>query len=133
MAERKAAEHILHEARKEASRKGGSHIHSKADALRLRTKLAFEEAGILTADGKLTRQALREAELIDLKGNIKNPKIIEILTKDGSLITDWGKFKSQNMVLPNGQIRQIHFYKNKKTGKVDHETYDYKVKDEVRL
>lgn len=33
--------------------------------------------------------------------------------------------------MPNGQSKQIHFYKNEKTGKVDYSTQDYKVKDIV--
>lgn len=105
-----------------------------ADALRLRTKLSFEEAGILTKDGKLTENAIKKADKISLKENgievsIKNPEIVKELTKDGSKIEDWAKYKTDSVKMPNGQSKQIHFYKNEKTGKVDYSTQDYKVKD----
>ena len=33
--------------------------------------------------------------------------------------------------MPNGQSMQIHFYMNTKTGKIDYETKDFKVKGVV--
>jgi hypothetical protein len=99
----------------------------------LKTKLAFEEAGILTKNGKLTSEAIENAQYIPLKENgqivsIKNPTIVQELTKDGSKIEDWSKYKTNSVTMPNGQRLQIHFYKNKTTGKVDYITEDYKVK-----
>lgn len=102
-------------------------------ALKLRTELAFKEAGILTNDGKLTKKAIANSELVVLSdGVIRNPDVVKVLTKDGSKITDWKKFSTQSILMPNGQSMQIHYYKNVRTGKIDYETKDYKVKDEVK-
>ncbi len=93
------------------------------DAVRLKTELALQEAGILNRQGKLTQEALAGAEEIPLKGGIQNPTVIDVLTSDGSNISDWGKFTTKGSVeLPNGQKVQVHFYVNKKTGEVDYMT-----------
>ena len=42
-------------------------------------------------------------------GNIRNPEIIRVLTKDGSRIEDWEKMTTESIKLPNGQSNQIHF------------------------
>ena len=57
--------------------------------------------------------------------------MVNILTKDGSHITDWQKFKTEKITMPNNQLREIHFYKNNKTNKIDYETYDFKVKGKI--
>ena len=57
--------------------------------------------------------------------------MIDVLTSDGSRLTDWGKFKTQSIDLPNGQSVQIHFYQNRVTGKINYTHQDYKVKDIV--
>lgn len=107
--------------------------NSVVDALKLKTELTFRQAGILTNEGKLTQKGINESTRIDLAdGVIRNPKIVEVLTKDGSNIADWKKFTTKSVSNPNGQNLQIHFYKNIKTGKIDYETQDYKVKGIVR-
>jgi filamentous hemagglutinin len=107
--------------------------HNVANGLRLRTELAFQEAGILGRDGKLTAQAIQNAEPIKLQGGvIKNPEIVKILTHDGSNIADWEKFTTNSITLKNGQSMQIHFYKNVKTGIIDYTSKDYKVKGIVK-
>ncbi|CAO4846599.1 MAG: hypothetical protein CNLJKLNK_01354 [Holosporales bacterium] len=107
---------------------------SAADALRLKTELAFKEANILTYEGKLTQEAIQGAKKISLKDDIiKNPKIVQELTKDGSNIADWAKYKTESVSMPNGQSMQIHFYKNDKTGRIDYVTKDFKVKGDVGL
>lgn len=88
-------------------------------ALQLRTELTFKQAGILDDNGKLTTTA------------IENSKVISILIKDGSKIEDWNKYTTKSVVMPNGQSMQIHFYMNTKTGKIDYETKDSKVKGVV--
>jgi hypothetical protein len=102
-------------------------------ALKQKTHLAFEEAGVLTRDGRLTPKALGKSSHIPLEGGIKNKIIKETLTADGSQISDWGKYKTQSVTLPTGESRQIHFYMNKKTGKVDYETVDFKISRDVSL
>ncbi|OOF45774.1 hypothetical protein BKK52_12080 [Rodentibacter trehalosifermentans] len=99
----------------------------------LRAELAFKDANILTVDGKLTDVAINNSRIINLTdGVIKNPSIVKILTKDGSRIEDWKKMTTESIKLSNGQSLQIHFYKNVKTGKVDYETKDFKVKGVVK-
>lgn len=105
---------------------------SSTNALKLRTTLAFQEKGILDVNRKLTQEAIKGAQPINLKQDIGNPVVVDILTKDGSHITDWQKFKTEKVPMPNGQSREIHFYQNSKTGKIDYETYDFKVKGEVK-
>jgi filamentous hemagglutinin len=102
-------------------------------AAQLRTKLAFQEAGFLDANGKLTPQAIENSRHIDLTdGAIKNPAIVKILTSDGSNIGEWKKYTTPAVTMPNGQRLQVHFYQNKMTGKIDYVTPDYKVKGIVK-
>ncbi|MGZ2748587.1 two-partner secretion domain-containing protein [Burkholderia stagnalis] len=99
----------------------------------LRTQLAFQEAGILDANGLLTQSAIRNSDPIALAGGqIKNPVVVQELTSDGSAITDWGKYTTQSAKMPNGQSMQIHYYMNSVTGKVDYVTSDFKVKGIVK-
>lgn len=101
-------------------------------ALQLRTELTFKQAGILDDNGKLTTTAIENSRKISLSsGVIENSKVISILTKDGSKIEDWNKYTTKSVVMPNGQSMQIHFYMNTKTGKIDYETKDFKVKGVV--
>ena len=98
----------------------------------LRTELAFKDAGILDNNGFLTQNAIERSKVLKLKdGYIRNPEIIRVLTKDGSRIEDWEKMTTESIKLPNGQFNQIHFYKNSKTGRIDYEKKDFKVKGEV--
>lgn len=72
------------------------------------------------------------SEVILADGVIRNPNVVKALTKDGSKISDWKKFTTESVRMPNGQSMQIHYYKNVKTGKIDYKTQDYKVKGEVK-
>lgn len=109
------------------------HASTPQSALKLRTELAFKQAGILTNDGKLTQKAIKgSSEVILADGVIRNPSVVKTLTKDGSKISDWKKFTTESIRMPNGQSMQIHYYKNVKTGKIDYKTQDYKVKGEVK-
>lgn len=97
-------------------------------ALKLRTELAFKQSGILQNDGRLTQQAIKNSQEIKLKDPLRNPSVVQVLTKDGSQLSDWAKFTTESVKMPNGQSMQIHYYKNIKTGKIDYQTKDYKVK-----
>ena len=102
-------------------------------ATQLRTQLAFQEAGILNAEGKLTQQALSNISFVRLKDDvIKNTSVVSELTKDGSKIEEWGKYTTQSVTMPNGQSLQIYFYQNIKTGVIDYFTSDYKVKGVIK-
>ena len=117
-----------------AKHKGAGYANNLNNKLRLDAELAFKQAGILDDFGKLTAKAVQNAKRINLaEGEVKNKAVRKILTKDGSKITDWGKFTTESVKLGNGQKKQIHFYKNLKNGKVDYETIDYKIKDEIAI
>ena len=96
-------------------------------SLKHKALLTFQQAGILTKDGRLTKQAIRESTKIPLREPIKNQLIIATLTKDGSSISDWAKFATKKVQCSDGKARQVHFYMNLKTGKIDYDTIDYKV------
>ncbi len=111
----------------------GYNATSAANATRLRTQLAFEEAGILTRGGAgLTDEAIAAARDIPVAGGqLTNQAVVEELTRGGGSITDWGKFTTQSVNLPTGQSSQIHFYKNIQTGEVNL-NIDFKVKGVVQ-
>jgi hypothetical protein len=105
---------------------------SAADATRLKAKLGFEEAGILTKEGKLTDEAVTGAQEIPISGGrLTNPAVVDELTANGSRIEDWGKFRTQSIELPGGQTSQIHFYRNRVTGQVNL-NIDFKIKGTVK-
>ena len=117
-----------------AKHKGAGYANNLNNKLRLDAELAFKQAGILDDFGKLTAKAVQNAKQVHIAGGkITNPKVKEVLESDGSKITDWGKFTTESVKLGNGQKKQIHFYKNLKNGKVDYETIDYKIKDEIAI
>jgi filamentous hemagglutinin len=87
----------------------------------MNTELAFKQAGILDEKGRLTQKAVdtslpaRSSEM-----PLSNPGVVSELTKDGSRIEDWEKRTTLSVALPSGESKQIHFYKNKVTGKVNY-------------
>jgi hypothetical protein len=92
----------------------------------------LQQEGILDKDGRLTEYAVREVRpAISRNAELSNPRVIAELTKDGSKITDWEKVKTPSITLSTGQKIQVHYYKNKVTGKVNYNV-DFKVKGEVR-
>jgi hypothetical protein len=110
---------------------GGEGV-SAADATRLKAKLGFEEAGILTKEGILTNEAVAGAQEIPISGGrLTNPAVVNELTANGSRIEDWGKFRTQSIELPGGQASQIHFYRNRVTGQVNL-NIDFKIKGTVK-
>jgi filamentous hemagglutinin len=111
---------------------GNGSAQSSVNALKLKTKLSLEQNNILTNNGKLTDNAIINSTKIDLADSvIGNPPIVKALTRDGSDIKDWQKFKTEKTLGPNDKPIEVHFYKNNKTGKIDYETVDYKVKGTV--
>lgn len=107
--------------------------HSSANALRLRTQLAFEEAGILRRGGAgLTNEAIKTATEVPISGGrLTNPAVVQELTCNGSSITDWGKFTTRTIELPGGQRSPIHFYMNRVT-KETNLNIDFKVKNTIK-
>ena len=102
-----------------------------AEAQRLKLKLYLQEIDAMTPDGKLTQSAVRASERIKEGLELGNPKVIKELTKDGSLMKDWGKyeFKSPSKV-PSGKHVNVHYYYNPVTGKVNYNV-DFKIKGNI--
>ena len=100
-------------------------INSK---LKMSVHLAFEEAGMLTKDGKLTQKAIQDAEKIMSFKKLKNARIKEAMLKINPKGV-WNKYqtKSINVIGNTQQKANIHFYMDETTGK----TYldeDFKIK-----
>ncbi len=108
--------------------------HNAADALRLKTTLSLQEAGILDETGKLTDVAVETSRPAMRRGSVlENFSVVDALTKDGSNIIDWEKLTTQSVEMPTGQRIQVHFYRNKFTGEVNYTHPDFKVKNTVDL
>jgi hypothetical protein len=99
-----------------------------------KTRLQLQEKGILDTKGKLTQKSINECKEVPLQGNeLKNPQVIEELTKNGTKIEDWKKMETiESIILPNGNKAKVHFYKNTKTGEVN-TNIDFKLKGNVPL
>lgn len=103
---------------------------SAVNRAQMQGQLSLEQAGIIDRDGHLTQSAISSSTEATTGLNLKNPKVIERLTSDGSRITDWSKRSTQSVDLPSGERIQVHFYYNRITGKVDR-GIDYKVKGDI--
>jgi hypothetical protein len=113
-----------------------------------KTQLAFEEAGILTKDLKLTptyvqkilttpdpesRLGLKHAVIEGAE--INNPRVKSILEGSGKpvdFLENWFKFKTDSVLLPSGESRQIHGYINRITGELNYDI-DFKISDSPEL
>ena len=84
----------------------------------------LEISSLFNKDGTLTKEAILKGEQIIAGDNLGNIELIRELTKDGSHIKDWAKFKiDANKV-------EIHFYYNKKNNRAYYDM-DYKTKFKV--
>mgnify|MGYP001407889973 CR=1 FL=1 len=111
-----------------------NYSHNVANFLRLKAKLGYEEAGILTREGELTGKAIEQSiNALSKSGDLtRNAPLFKELIKDGSHINDWAKYSTKHLQFPNGQKFQVHFYKNKITGKINYTHKDFKVKKETK-
>ena len=98
---------------------------SAANAQRLAEQLRLQEASsVFTPDGGLKPEVLARSREIIPGFQIGNRYVKDLLTADGSTITDWGKFSTETFKSPEGPF-QVHFYRNSKTGAVIYDL-DYK-------
>jgi len=95
------------------------YANSAANGVRLRTQLAFEEAGMLNSEGRLTAQALDSSIDIVPGSQLVNSRVIAGLTRNGTRIEDWAKFTTRSVNI-NGRGHQIHFYRHGPTGTVNY-------------
>lgn len=107
------------------SRAMGSEAQSAMSAVRLAAQLTHEEASaVFTESGGLQADVIKGASRIIEGSDLKNPAVIQELTRDGSNIADWGKYSTQTFKSPAGDF-QVHFYYNSATGAVNY-GLDYK-------
>ena len=104
---------------------------SSADAIRLKTQLRFMEDGILDTAGKITQQAATDSKILIRGSDLNNPAVIIELTKDGSKISDWGKYTTKAVTTSNGQKLQVHYYRNDVTGAINY-NIDFKINQVVQ-
>jgi hypothetical protein len=97
------------------------------DYLKLKAELKFLEAGFIDFSRNLTHKAITHSKVVTKGKSLKNPKVIRELTKDGSSMAQWAKYKTSTVRLGNGQPLNIHFYYNEVSRKVN-QTIDFKVK-----
>jgi RHS repeat-associated protein len=105
---------------------GNSGADNIATGPKLRAQLIFEEANsIFTESGTLKPEVIKNSRAIISGNELKNPDVINALTKNGSNISDWAKMSTETFKSPSGDF-QVHFYQNIGTGEVS--TYEMKVK-----
>jgi len=108
---------------------------SSSDALRLKAELAFKQEGILNHHGKLTEKALKNIEnprrQLTKGETLKNPEVIQALTKEGHHLMDWGKYTTEAITLSTQQKVQIHFYYNRVTKEVNYSHGDFKINESI--
>ena len=99
--------------------------------LKLRTELAFKEAGLLDESGKLTAKALecvRDEKNFKVGGEkLVNQEVKDCLLKNGGKLSDWGKYSTEKVMLHTDRNAEIHFYYNQQTKDVVYDI-DFKVK-----
>jgi hypothetical protein len=95
-----------------------------ANGPRLARHLLAEEASSAFTSTGLTPEAIQKASVIMPGTELKNPALIQELTRDGSNIADWGKFSTDTFRSPSGPF-QVHFYYNPTTGAVNY-NFDFK-------
>jgi hypothetical protein len=94
---------------------------------KLKTSLMAEEASsVFDETGGLKPEFIQSSREIIPGSDLKNPAVVQELTKDGSNINDWGKFSTPTLRSPSGDY-QVHFYYNRTTGQISR-MIDYKIK-----
>jgi hypothetical protein len=91
----------------------------------LANQLRRESAeSIFNESGWLTPQAIADSREVINGSDIGNPQVRELMTSDGSNLSDWGKYSTRTHQSPYGDF-QVHYYYNPVTERVLN--YDYKV------
>ncbi|MCD0445945.1 hypothetical protein LO763_20245 [Glycomyces sp. A-F 0318] len=104
---------------------GAGAVSGYGSGVRLRTDLLMREASsIFTPSGGLRRSVINASHMIISGERLGNKNLIAYLTRDGSSISDWGKFATPRFNSPFGRF-EVHFYMNRRTGRVIYD-YDYK-------
>lgn len=91
----------------------------------------FRRQGLLNSNNTLTRKGIITSNPVHLSGGkIRNRAVVAELTKDGSKIRHWGKYRTGKIMHPSTKKPiEIHFYMNRKTGKINY-TADYRFVDQ---
>lgn len=102
---------------------GGPVIDAFGDALR--SQLSFEEASSIFTPNGLHPDVINGSREIIPGSQLNNPEVIRELTRDGSNITDWGKYATETFKSPSGDF-QVHYYYNRVTNQIN-TAIDFKV------
>jgi RHS repeat-associated protein len=99
---------------------------SSADAEKLKLDLAFsEKASLFNKDGTLKQEVINNSKSIIPGNDLKNPSLVNELTKNGSNLDDWSKMSYST---GSGKNRiEVHYYYNNTTGETNY-SLDYKTK-----
>ena len=107
------------------SKAGQGVASNAANASRLNAQLTYQEASsVFTSSGLHPEVVDKSSKIID-GALLRNGRVIEALTADGSSISSWAKMSTQTFRSPSGNF-QVHFYKNLENGMVS--IFEMKVK-----
>jgi RHS repeat-associated protein len=76
--------------------------------------------------GRLNPAIAASSTEIIAGADLKNTRVINGLTSDGSNIADWAKMKTPSIRIPGEGSFQVHFYQNRVTGMINY-NYDYSI------
>ncbi|MFE2844486.1 putative T7SS-secreted protein [Streptomyces scopuliridis] len=119
------APRCLNETGKEGKDTNENFPPGSAEGQRLADQLRRESAdSIFNENGWLTPQAIADSRRVIDGEKLGNPVVRDLMTSDGSHLSDWGKYTTRTHQSPYGDF-QVHYYYNPETGRVLN--YDYKV------
>ncbi|MFI1763560.1 putative T7SS-secreted protein [Streptomyces sp. NPDC020800] len=103
----------------------GNSISGSSNAQQLADQLRAETAGsVFNKEGWLAPEAIKESRLLIPGEDLGNEEVRQLMTSDGSNLSDWGKYATPTYPSPYGDF-QVHYYYNPATGRTL--KYDYKV------
>jgi hypothetical protein len=93
----------------------------------LREQYQFEStASAFKSDGSLADELVKSATIVTRGEKLGSQAVENALTRDGSSMSEWGKYETKTLQSPAGDYK-VHFYLKKSTGVVNYE-FDYKMK-----
>ncbi|MFI1864382.1 putative T7SS-secreted protein [Streptomyces jumonjinensis] len=119
------APRCLNDTGKEGKDTNENFTPGSAEGQQLADQLRRESAeSIFNENGWLTPQAITDSRRVIAGEDIGNPVVRDLMTSDGSQLSDWGKYSTRTHQSPYGDF-QVHYYYNPETGRALN--YDYKV------
>lgn len=98
------------------SQGGQGAARNAANSVKLNAQLRYQEANsVFTKKGTLHPDVIKNSFELIKGSKLKNTRVIEALTSDGSSINSWAKMSTQTFKSPSGNF-QVHFYQNLENG-----------------